>query len=116
MIPNFGHVVKDFQSPLAQEKRHYYEERAKERAQVVTQPHRTLPMVYPKPKTVHDYPIGCYLNYMKDPTWHQPPTRSVELILILIVYSLKINILFFIKQQALPQSDKLRQVKVSFLL
>ena len=27
-------------------------------------------MVQPKPKPIHDYPMGCYLNYMKDPNWH----------------------------------------------
>jgi len=27
-------------------------------------------MVQPKPKPIHDYPVGCYLNYMKDPNWH----------------------------------------------
>ena len=63
---------------LAQEKRQFYEDRARERASVITQPHRTLPIVAPKPKSVHDYPIGSYLRYVKDPNWHTTPTRSVS--------------------------------------
>ena len=62
IIPSFDHVTRDYACPLAQEKRQFYEDRARERASVITQPHRTLPIVAPKPKSVHDYPIGSYLR------------------------------------------------------
>jgi len=91
IIPSFDHVTRDYACPLAQEKRQFYEDRARERASVITQPHRTLPICTPKPKSVHDYAIGSYLRYVKDPNWHTTPTRS-----------------------SIPQSEKLRQVATQY--
>ncbi|XP_015792660.1 uncharacterized protein LOC107369229 isoform X2 [Tetranychus urticae] len=59
-----------------QERALYEQEKQRERLAVVNQPHRTFPVVTPKPKPTHDYPTGSYLRYVRDPTWQQPPRVS----------------------------------------
>ncbi|XP_074601933.1 uncharacterized protein LOC141855709 isoform X2 [Brevipalpus obovatus] len=90
IIPHFE--VNTSILPSEQEKILYEKEKEKERQAVVNQPHRTIPMVMPKPKPIHDYPVGSYLKYMKDPGWQQSPRVS----------------------SPVPRPEKLRQVMNKF--
>lgn len=53
----------------------YRDEKQREHNAVVNQPYRTMPVVLPQPKSLHDYPTGSYMKY-NDPNWLNSPGGS----------------------------------------
>lgn len=61
--------VPEPQTQAAAESLEFYEETSREKQAITHQAYRTLPLIAPKAKTIHDYPTGSYLKHVKDPNW-----------------------------------------------
>lgn len=53
----------------------YLWDRHIERASIAHQTYRTLPIIMPKPKALHDLASGTYMRYSQDPTWELTQSR-----------------------------------------
>uniref|UniRef100_A0A1W7R9Z1 PDZ and LIM domain protein 7 n=1 Tax=Hadrurus spadix TaxID=141984 RepID=A0A1W7R9Z1_9SCOR len=66
---SYSPYTLDPQTVTTEENQEYVMEKHRERQSIVSQAHRTFPLITPHAKPRHDLPTGSYLRFVQDPSW-----------------------------------------------